>query len=224
MVSAYTLAFAGFLLLGGRAADLLGRRKVFIAGLLLFAAASLAGGLATGPGTLVAARAAQGLGGAIVAPATLSILTSTFRQGPERNRALGAWGAMGGVGGAAGVLLGGLLTQSLSWRWILFINVPIGVVVAFVAHRLVAAGRREADDARRFDALGALTVTAGLSVLVYGIVRTDVNGSGRPRRSPRWRRGFSSSRPSSRSRAGSRPPRSCRCRSSAPASSPRRTS
>jgi EmrB/QacA subfamily drug resistance transporter len=178
VVSAYTLAFAGFLLLGGRAADVLGRRPVFVAGLLLFGLASLAGGLASGQGMLIAARGAQGLGGAIVAPATLSILSATFRQGPERNRALGAWGAMGGAGGAAGALLGGLLTETLSWRWILFINVPIGLVAAFAAVRLVAADR-QADRARRdFDFLGAFTVTGGLVAIVFAIVRTDAVGWG----------------------------------------------
>jgi len=178
VVSAYTLAFAGFLLLGGRAADILGRRRVFISGLLLFVVASLAGGLASGQGMLIAARAAQGLGGAIVAPATLSILTATFVKGPERNRALGAWGAMGGAGGAAGALLGGLLTETLSWRWILFINIPIGLVAAFSALRLVRESRPDPGRRKHFDFLGALTVTGGLVVLVYGIVRTDVNGWG----------------------------------------------
>src|SRR3984885_12082459 len=125
VVNAYTVTFAGFLLLGGRAADLLGRRRVFVAGLTLFALASLAGGLATSQGVLIAARAVQGLGGAVIAPASLSILTTTFQEGPARNRAVGIWGAMGGAGGAAGVLLGGILTDLLSWRWILFINVPI---------------------------------------------------------------------------------------------------
>src|SRR3954452_12799586 len=117
IVNAYTLVFAGFLLLGGRAADLLGRREVFAFGLGFFALASLAGGFATSEGQLIAARGAQGLGGAIVAPATLSILTTTFTEGPERNRALSLWGAMGGVGGAAGGLIGGALVQALSWRW-----------------------------------------------------------------------------------------------------------
>src|SRR3954465_6752005 len=127
VVNAYTLAFAGFLLLGGRAADLLGRRRGFVFGLALFSVASLAGGLSTSQGMLVAARAAQGLGGAIVAPATLSILTTTFAEGHERNRALSAWGAMGGAGGAAGALLGGLLTQAFGWQWILFVHPPIGI-------------------------------------------------------------------------------------------------
>jgi EmrB/QacA subfamily drug resistance transporter len=181
VVNAYTLAFAGFLLLGGRAADLIGRREVFAGGLLLFALASLAGGIAQTEGQLVAARAAQGLGGAVVAPATLSILTTTFTEGAERNKALGLWGAMGGVGGATGALLGGILTQTLSWRWILLINVPIGIVVALAALRVVVRGRRDTGAARSFDLAGALTVTAGLVVLTYGIVETDVHGWGSAR-------------------------------------------
>jgi EmrB/QacA subfamily drug resistance transporter len=181
VVNAYTLAFGGFLLLGGRAADLVGRREVFVGGLLLFALASLAGGVAQNDGELIAARAAQGLGGAIVAPATLSILTTTFTEGAERNKALGLWGAMGGVGGATGALLGGILTQTLSWRWILLINVPIGIAVALAALRVVTRGRRDAASARSFDLTGALTVTAGLVVLTYGIVETDVHGWGSSR-------------------------------------------
>jgi EmrB/QacA subfamily drug resistance transporter len=181
VVNAYTLTFAGFLMLGGRAADLIGRREVFAAGLLLFALASLAGGVAQTDGMLIAARAAQGLGGAIVAPATLSILTTTFTEGPERNRALGLWGAMGGVGGATGALLGGILTQELSWRWILLINVPIGVAAALAALRVVKAGRRDTRARRDFDLAGALTVTAGLVVLTYGIVETDAHGWGSAR-------------------------------------------
>src|SRR5580693_4303955 len=137
VVNAYTVTFAGFLLLGGRAADLLGRRRVFVSGLVLFALASLAGGLAQSQATLIAARAVQGLGGAVIAPASLSILTTTFEEGAARNRAVGIWGAMGGAGGAAGVLLGGVLTDLLSWRWILFINVPIGLIAAVAAQRLL---------------------------------------------------------------------------------------
>jgi EmrB/QacA subfamily drug resistance transporter len=177
VVNAYTVTFAGFLLLGGRAADLLGRRRVFIAGLALFALASLAGGLAGSKGTLIAARAAQGIGGAIIAPASLSILTTTFTDPDERNRAVGIWGAMGGAGGAAGVLLGGVLTDLLNWRWILFINVPIGLGAAILTRRYIAA-QRPAERARNFDLSGAITVTLGLSVLVFGIVRTDVTGWG----------------------------------------------
>jgi EmrB/QacA subfamily drug resistance transporter len=178
VVNAYTLTFAGFLLLGGRAADLLGRRRVFIAGLLLFAGASLLGGLSTSQGMLIAARAAQGLGGAVVAPATLSILTTTFAEGAERNKALAWWGAMGAAGGATGALLGGILTQVLGWEWILFVNVPIGIGAALAAQRLVGEGRADTAGRRHFDLAGAVTVTAGLVLLCYGIVRTDVKGWG----------------------------------------------
>src|SRR4051812_28882994 len=180
VVNAYTLTFAGFLLLGGRAADLLGQRKVFIAGLLLFGGASLIGGLSTSQGMLIGARALQGFGGAVVAPATLSVISTHFEEGAERNRALGAWGAMGGAGGAAGALLGGVLTELLSWQWILFVNVPIGIVAALAAYRLVHDVERDPSAARHYDVAGAVTVTAGLVALVYGIVRTDVKGWGSP--------------------------------------------
>ena len=181
VVNAYTLAFAGFLLLGGRAADLLGRREMLAAGLALFALASLAGGLAQSELMLVAARAAQGLGGAVVAPATLSILTTTFTEGSERNRALGLWGAMGAIGGASGNLLGGLLTEALNWRWILFINIPIGLLGAVAALRVVDRGARDTAATRHFDLLGALTATAGLVILTYGIVETETEGWGSAR-------------------------------------------
>jgi EmrB/QacA subfamily drug resistance transporter len=177
VVNAYTVTFAGFLLLGGRAADLLGRRRVFVWGLVLFALASLAGGVATSQDVLIAARAIQGLGGAVIAPASLSILTTTFAEGPARNRAVGIWGAMGGAGGAAGVLLGGVLTDLLSWRWILFINVPIGLLAAVAAQRMLMESRN-ARGARDFDLRGALAATIGLSLLVLGIVRTDQTGWG----------------------------------------------
>src|SRR3954454_11191216 len=180
VVNAYTITFAGFLLLGGRAADLLGHKKVLLAGLLLFAAASLAGGLSQGQGELIVARAFQGLGGAVVAPATLSILTTTFTEGAERNRALSVWGAMGAAGGAAGALVGGVLTDLLGWQWILFINVPIGVVAALAARRFIVEHARSAAGDRHYDALGALTVTAGLIVLTFGIVSTDQHGWGSP--------------------------------------------
>ncbi|MDQ6744722.1 MAG: MFS transporter, partial [Actinomycetota bacterium] len=179
VVNAYTVTFAGFLLLGGRAADLLGRRRVFVSGLALFALASVAGGLADSQGVLIGARAVQGLGGAVIAPASLSILTTTFTDGPARNRAVGVWGAMGGAGGAAGVLLGGVLTDLLGWRWILFINVPIGLLAALAAQRLLAEGRAP-ERARNFDLAGALSATVGLSLLVLGIVRTDATGWGAP--------------------------------------------
>src|SRR5512142_758918 len=177
VVNAYTVTFAGFMLLGGRAADLIGRRRVFVSGLLLFGLASLAGGFAESQGTLIAARAVQGLGGAVIAPASLSILTSTFAEGSARNRAVGVWGAMGAAGGSAGVLLGGMLTEWINWRWILFINVPIGVLAAIAAERYIAEGRNP-ERARGFDLPGAVTATAGLSLLVLGIVRTSVTGWG----------------------------------------------
>jgi EmrB/QacA subfamily drug resistance transporter len=168
-VNAYTLTFGGFLLLGGRLADLLGRRRMFMLGLVLFSAASFAGGIAQSEGWLLAARAIQGLGAAIVSPAALSIITTTFAEGSERNRALGIWGAVAGAGGAAGVLLGGILTSGLSWRWVLFVNVPIGIAAAAVAPRILRESRAEGG-ASTFDLPGAVTVTAGLSLLVYAIV------------------------------------------------------
>ncbi|MGO9971667.1 MAG: MFS transporter [Solirubrobacteraceae bacterium] len=177
VINAYTVTFAGFLLLGGRAADLLGRRRVFVFGLTLFALTSLIGGMSNSQSVLIIARAAQGLGAAVIAPASLTILTTTFTAPAERNRAVGIWGAMGGAGGAAGVLFGGILTDLLSWRWILFINVPIGLVAAFLAQRLIAEGRN-ANATRNFDLAGALTATAGLSLVIFGIVRTDVTGWG----------------------------------------------
>jgi EmrB/QacA subfamily drug resistance transporter len=177
VVNAYTVTFAGFLLLGGRAADMLGRRRVFVAGLVLFAAASLAGGVANSQAVLIGARAVQGLGGAVIAPASLAILTTTFHEGRARNRAVGIWGAMGGAGGAVGVLLGGVLTDLLSWRWILFINVPIGLLAAVAAARFILESRNERGT-RDFDLRGALSATIGLSLLVLGIVRTDQTGWG----------------------------------------------
>jgi EmrB/QacA subfamily drug resistance transporter len=169
VVNAYTLTFGGFLLLGGRLADLLGRRRRYMAGLVLFSLASFAGGIAQSEPWLIAARAVQGLGAAIVSPAALSIITTTFAEGPERNRALGIWGAVAGAGGAAGVLLGGILTSGLSWRWVLFVNVPIGIAAAALAPRLLAESRAEGG-AQAFDFPGAVTVTAGVSLLVYAVV------------------------------------------------------
>jgi EmrB/QacA subfamily drug resistance transporter len=180
IVNAYALTFAGFLLLGGRAADLLGQRRVFVFGLALFAVASLAGGLSQGQGTLIAARAVQGLGGAVVAPVTLSILTTTFAEGAARNRALSAWGAMGAAGGAAGALIGGVLTDALGWQWILFVNVPIGFVGVLGALRFVRDPEGRPTGTRHYDVAGAVTVTAGLVALTYGIVRTDTLGWGSP--------------------------------------------
>src|SRR6266516_2708875 len=175
IVTSYAITFGGFLLLGGRAADLLGRRRMFMVGLVLFSAASLVCGLAGSLGVLVAARTVQGLGAALISPATLSIITTTFEEGAERNKALGIWGAMGGSGAAAGVLFGGILTKYLGWEWIFFVNVPVGALVLALTPRLVRESRIEAV-ARRFDAAGAVTVTAGLALLVYAISKAPDNG------------------------------------------------
>jgi EmrB/QacA subfamily drug resistance transporter len=175
IINGYVLTFGGFLLLGGRLADLLGRRRVFVVGLLLFAAASLAGGLATSSSQLIAARAVQGLGGALLAPAALSILTTIFAAGSERNKALGVWGAVAGSGGAAGVLLGGVITDALGWEWVLFINVPIGIVAALLSYQLIRESRAEVEQ-RSFDLPGAATVTAGLTAAVYAIVEAEKIG------------------------------------------------
>jgi EmrB/QacA subfamily drug resistance transporter len=179
VVNAYTLAFAGFLLLGGRAADLYGRRRIFMLGLALFTAASLAGGLAQDKTMLIAARAIQGLGAAVLAPATLTILTTYFREPRARARALGWWSAMAAGGGAAGALLGGVLTDLLSWRWILFINIPVGVL-GLIAARPVLTETRDLSKTRDLDLRGAFTVTAGLVLLVYGIVETPSRGWSSP--------------------------------------------
>ena len=177
VVNAYVLTFGGFLLLGGRIADLLGRRRVFMGGLILFALASLAGGLATNEAQLIAARAVQGMGAAILSPAALSIVTTTFRDGAERNKALGIWGAVAGSGGAAGVLLGGVLTEYLGWEWVLWVNVPIGIVAAALAPALLSESRSESEH-RTFDFAGAFSVTAGLSILVYALVDAESAGWG----------------------------------------------
>src|ERR1700724_1348735 len=180
VVNAYTLTFGGFLLLGGRMADLLGRRRMFMLGLVVFSVASFAGGIAQSEGWLLAARAAQGLGAAIVSPAALSIITPPFADGAERNRALGIWGAVAGAGGAAGVLLGGILTSGLNWRWVLFVNVPIGIAAAALAPRTLVESRAEGG-ASTFDFPGAVAVTAGLSLLVYAIVEAVNVGWGSTR-------------------------------------------
>jgi EmrB/QacA subfamily drug resistance transporter len=176
VVNAYVLVFGGFLLLGGRLADLLGRRRLFIVGLILFAAASLAGGLAQSEGWLIAARAVQGLGAALLSPAALSLVTVLFAEGSERNKAMGVWGAVAGSGGAVGVLLGGMLTEWAGWEWVLFVNVPIGIAAAIAAPRLLPESRNEGE--RHFDVLGAVTITAGLSLLVYALVDTNTAGWG----------------------------------------------
>jgi EmrB/QacA subfamily drug resistance transporter len=175
VVNAYALTFGGFLLLGGRAGDILGRRRVFIAGIILFSVASLLGGFATSQAWLLSARALQGIGGAIVAPTALSLVTTTFPEGRERNRAMGVYAAMSIGGAAVGLLAGGLLTTYFSWRWVLFVNVPIGIVVALLAPRFLAESQRHTG---RFDLPGAITGTAGLASLVYGLssAATTPNG------------------------------------------------
>ena len=177
VVNAYVLTFGGFLLLGGRLADLLGRRRIFMAGLVLFALASLAGGLASDSGQLIAARAVQGLGAAILSPAALSIVATTFKDGAERNKALGIWGAVAGSGGAAGVLLGGVLTEGLGWEWVLWVNVPIGIAAAAITPALIAETRSE-DEVRHFDVAGAVTITLGLSALVFALLDAESAGWG----------------------------------------------
>src|SRR4051812_6201329 len=177
VVNAYLLTFGGFLLLGGRTADLIGRRRVFMAGLLLVAVASLAAGFAATEGQLIAARAAQGLGAAIISPAALSIVTTTFKDGAERNKALGAWGAVAGAGGAAGVLLGGILTDGLGWEWVLWVNVPVSLIAFVLAPRLLMESRAS-EGVRSFDVAGAVSVTAALSLLVYAVVDAESAGWG----------------------------------------------
>jgi EmrB/QacA subfamily drug resistance transporter len=177
VLNAYTLTFAGFLLLGGRAADLFGRRRMFYLGTLLFSAASLLCAVAPSAGALVGARAVQGIGGAILSPATLAIITTSFDEGPPRNRALGAWGAVGAIGATAGVLLGGVLTEAFSWPAIFVINVPIGLAIVMYSRNLIPEGRSESEN-RHFDLAGAVLVTLGMTALTYGIVTTDRLGWG----------------------------------------------
>jgi EmrB/QacA subfamily drug resistance transporter len=174
VISAYALLFGGFLLLGGRAADLLGRRRVFLVGIVVFTAASLLSGLAWSEGALIASRGLQGFGAAIISPAALSILTTTFAEGSERNTALGAWGAVGAFGAVAGVLLGGILTDLLSWEWIFFVNAPVGIGAFLLAPVLLDESRDAT--ATSFDLPGAALVTSGLVVLVYGITQANDYG------------------------------------------------
>ncbi|WP_420719286.1 MFS transporter [Streptomyces sp. NRRL S-1521] len=174
VVNAYSIAFAGFMLLGGRAGDLFGRKRMFLLGLGLFTAASLGGGLAQAEWQLLLARAVQGLGAAVLAPSTLTILTSAVPEGPARVRAIGVWSAVGAGGGAAGGLVGGVLTDLLSWRWVLLINVPIGALVIFAGIAWLTESK--AGQARRLDVPGAVLVTAGLATLAYGIVQTEEKG------------------------------------------------
>ena len=177
IVNAYTLLFGGFLLLGGRAADLIGRRTLFIAGVVVFSVASLLNGLASSEEMLIAARGLQGLGGALLSPAALAVITTTFAEGADRTKALSIWAAIASGGGAVGLLLGGVLTEALSWEWIFFVNVPIGVAIIFAALRLVPNSRVEGGR-RHFDLAGAISVTAGLIILVYAIVKAQDWGWG----------------------------------------------
>src|SRR3989442_4900313 len=176
VISAYALLFGGFLLLGGRLADLLGRRRIFIAGTILFTVSSLMAGLAWSEGSLIGARGIQGFAAAIISPAALSILMTTFPEGKERNAALGAWGGVGAFGAVAGVLLGGVITSALSWQWIFFVNVPVGLLGLALARLLLTESR----DARvkTFDLPGAVLVTGGLVTLVYAITQANNNGWG----------------------------------------------
>jgi len=190
VVNGYSLAFGGLLLLGGRAGDLLGRRRVFVAGLLLFSAASLAGGFATSQTWLLATRAVQGAGAAVIAPAALALISTTFPEGPPRNRAMGAYGAMSVAGAVAGLLAGGLLVTYASWRWVLFVNVPVGIVVALTARRVLSESNRQRG---RFDLPGAAVGTAGTTALVYGLSNAATGPDGvshwvMPRSSSCWRR------------------------------------
>src|SRR3954464_10415934 len=177
VINAYTLVFGGFLLLGGRAADLLGRKRLFVAGVALFSAASLFNGLAQSSSMLIAGRALQGLGGALVSPAALSLIMTNFPGTAERTKALGVWSGIAAGGGAFGLLLGGILTDALSWEWIFFVNVPVGLAALVAAARFVPESRVEGAH-RSFDLAGAVTVTSGLIVLVYAIVKAQEFGWG----------------------------------------------
>jgi EmrB/QacA subfamily drug resistance transporter len=176
VITAYAITFGGFLLLGGRAADLLGRRRVFYVGVAVFTIASFLCGLAWSEGVLVGARAVQGLGAAIISPAALSIITTSFEEGPERNKALGIWGAIGGSGAAVGVLAGGVLTKYLGWEWIFFVNVPVGALALVLAPRFVRESRSDREHSH--DIAGAVAITAGLALLVYGVSEAPNHGWG----------------------------------------------
>jgi EmrB/QacA subfamily drug resistance transporter len=177
VISAYAIVFGGFLLLGGRLADVLGRRRMFVAGLVVFTLGSALCGLAWSEGSLVAFRALQGLGGALFAPAGLSLLMTIFREGRDRNTALGIWGAASGSGAAVGVLLGGVLTSYLSWPWVFFINVPVGIAIVVLAPRYLS-GQRTTQPERHFDFAGATSITASLMVLVYALTQATQDGWG----------------------------------------------
>ncbi len=180
VVNGYTLIFGGFLLLGGRAADLLGRKRLFVAGVILFSAASLLNGVAQSSGMLIVGRGLQGLGGALVSPAALSIVTTTFSDGEQRTKALGVWSAIAAGGAAVGLLVGGVLTDLASWRWVFFVNVPVGIATVALAARYVTESRAEVEH-RSYDVAGAFSVTAGLVVLVYAIVKAQAYGWGSAR-------------------------------------------
>ncbi|HEY2543306.1 MAG TPA: MFS transporter [Gaiellaceae bacterium] len=177
IINAYTLVFGGFLLLGGRAGDLLGRKRLFLIGLVIFTVASLLNGISSSSGQLIGFRALQGLGAALISPAALSIISTTFAEGKERARALGVWAAIAIGGSAFGLVLGGWLTQSFSWRWIFFVNVPVGVVAFLAAFRLVPESKDEQAE-KHYDIAGAITVTGGLMSLVFAIVKAETNGWG----------------------------------------------
>jgi len=187
VISAYAVASAGFLLLGGRASDLLGRRRVLVAGLALYVGGSLAGGLASAPEVLLGARAVQGLGGALVFPATLALINTTFAEGgPERNRAVAVWGGTGAAGLVVGVLLGGMLTQALGWEAVFFVNVPLAGVALLLAFALIPADR-ERELGRRFDLPGALTTTLGVMLIVFALVQVRASAGDLPASSPQGR-------------------------------------
>jgi EmrB/QacA subfamily drug resistance transporter len=175
IVNAYTLVFGGFLLLGGRAGDLLGRKRLFLIGLVIFTGASLLDGLANSEGLLIGARSLQGLGAALISPAALSIIATTFKEGSDRAKALGVWAAIAIGGSAVGLILGGLLTQAFSWPWIFFVNVPVGIAGFVLSWRLIPESRDE-HAAQAFDIAGAVTATGGLMSLVYAIVKAETNG------------------------------------------------
>src|ERR671936_1408680 len=177
VLSAYLLTYGGFMLLGGRAADLLGRRRVLVGGIVVFAFSSLTGGVAQDPAMLITARLVQGLGAAMMVPAALSILTTTFSEGRDRHKALGAWGGIAGLASALGVFLGGVLTEDASWRWVFWVNLPISALLLIATFRMVS-GERDATRTRNFDSLGAFLVTGGMVLLVYALVEAPHQGWG----------------------------------------------